>query len=67
MLPDLIANLRGEIDWSDMQKTVRKCACMAQKKGYKVIHKQFVLLTNNAENCSKKFIDFHIVSNGGIP
>lgn len=65
MLPDLIANLRGEIDWSDMQKTVRKCACMAQEKGYKVIHKQFVLLTKKCWKLFEKLIDFHIVPNGG--
>jgi hypothetical protein len=35
-LPDLIVNLRNKIDWYDLQKTVRECACVAHEKGYKV-------------------------------
>ncbi|XP_028414604.1 MAM and LDL-receptor class A domain-containing protein 2-like, partial [Dendronephthya gigantea] len=40
-LPDLIANLRDKIDWYDMQKTVRECACVAYDKGYKYFAVQF--------------------------
>lgn len=35
-LPDLIVNLRYKIDWIDMRKTVRECACAAREEGYKV-------------------------------
>ncbi|CAB3997633.1 MAM and LDL-receptor class A domain-containing 2-like, partial [Paramuricea clavata] len=35
-LPDLIVNLRDKIDWYDMQKTVRECACTAHEQGYKL-------------------------------
>ncbi|XP_028407315.1 uncharacterized protein LOC114529947 [Dendronephthya gigantea] len=40
-LPDLIANLRDKIDWYDMQKTVKECACVAYDKGYKYFAVQF--------------------------
>ncbi|CAB3997630.1 astacin-like metalloendopeptidase, partial [Paramuricea clavata] len=40
-LPDLIVNLRDKIDWHDMQKTVRECACTAHEQGYKYFAVQF--------------------------
>ena len=40
-LPDLIVNLRNKIDWYDLQKTVRECACVAHENGYKYFAVQF--------------------------
>ena len=33
----MIASLRDRIDWSDIDKTIRECACIAHDQGYKVI------------------------------
>jgi hypothetical protein len=41
-MPDLIVNLRNKIDWYDMQKTVRECACTAHEQGYKVSNKNIL-------------------------
>ena len=35
-LPELVKNLRGQIDWYHMDDTVAKCAKVVQDKGYTV-------------------------------
>ena len=35
-IPILIANLRGQIDWYHLEKTVQKCAELARQKNYQV-------------------------------
>lgn len=35
-LPELLADLTGEVDWYDPSKVIRKCANLASEKGYTV-------------------------------
>ena len=35
-LPELLADLTGEVDWFDVSKVIRKCARLASEKGYTV-------------------------------
>ena len=35
-LPELLADLSGEVDWHDLSKVVKKCAQFASVKGYTV-------------------------------
>ena len=35
-LPELLADLTGEVDWYDPSKVTRKCARLASEKGYTV-------------------------------
>lgn len=41
-LPELLADLTGEVDWYDPQKVVRKCAKLASEKGYTVFGLQSI-------------------------
>ena len=40
-LPTLVANLRGQIDWLHMEKTVEACAELVHKKGWPYFGLQF--------------------------
>ena len=40
-LPQLIHNVRGQIDWSNFNKTIKACAKEAKKKGYLYFGIQF--------------------------
>ncbi|KAK3728015.1 hypothetical protein QZH41_010949, partial [Actinostola sp. cb2023] len=40
-LPLLLANLRSSIDWTNLNKTIRACALLAQIKGYSYFGIQF--------------------------
>ena len=35
-LPELLADLTGEVDWYNLSKVIRKCAKLASEKGYTV-------------------------------
>ncbi|XP_028410632.1 uncharacterized protein LOC114533323 [Dendronephthya gigantea] len=41
VFPKLIGNFRNQIDWNNMDKTVRQCSCAAHEGGYKVFAVQY--------------------------
>lgn len=55
-LPELLADLTGEVDWYDLSKVIRKCARLASEKGYTVFGLQSFGYCRSGKDAAETYI-----------
>ncbi|XP_078357489.1 uncharacterized protein LOC144642401 isoform X1 [Oculina patagonica] len=54
-LPELLADLTGEVDWYDPSKVIKKCAKLASEKGYTVFGLQSIGHCRSGKNAAETY------------
>lgn len=54
-LPELLADLTGEVDWYDPSKVIKKCAKLASDKGYTVFGLQSIGHCRSGKNAAETY------------
>lgn len=54
-LPELLADLTGEVDWYDPSKVIKKCARLASEKGYTVFGIQSIGHCRSGKNAAETY------------